>query len=120
MEQADIQDVLKIQIATRNAKMGLKEATRLVAQNGAELVIMASDVNSAEYKSLIDAIARESKTPLINVDSKEILGTWCGLSKTDEEGEVTKARPCGVVALKTIPNSAAGEKLKQFIQSNQA
>merc|ERR1712088_429469 len=86
----------------------------------AELVVLASDVNSAEYKALVTAITKEGKTALINVDSKEILGTWCGLSKIDEEGEVVKARACGCVGLKSIPNNDAGNKVKAFIQTNQA
>merc|ERR1712088_872986 len=71
-------------------------------------------------KARVTAITKEGKTALINVDSKEILGTWCGLSKIDEEGEVVKARACGCVGLKSIPNNDAGNKVKAFIQTNQA
>merc|ERR1712088_687766 len=86
MEQTDIQS----SISTAKARRDL---------------VLASDVNSAEYKALVTAITKEGKTALINVDSKEILGTWCGLSKIDEEGEVVKARACGCVGLKSIPNN---------------
>jgi len=120
MEQTDIQACISSAKARREAVLGLKETVRLVASGSAELVILASDVNSAEYKSLVTAISKEAKTALINVDSKEILGTWCGLSKIDEEGEVVKARPCGCVGLKSIPNNDAGNKVKAFIQTNQA
>lgn len=120
LEQEDIQNIVSQQVAHRLAVLGLRGATKLIAQGQAELVILASDVNEPQYKALIEAISRENKTALINVDSKEILGNWAGLSKFDDEGEVVKARPCGVLALKSIPNSAAGEKLKAYIQANQA
>jgi len=120
MEQTDIQSSISTAKARRDLVMGLKETVRLVAAGQAELVVLASDVNSAEYKALVTAITKEGKTALINVDSKEILGTWCGLSKIDEEGEVVKARPCGCVGLKSIPNNDAGNKVKAFIQTNQA
>jgi len=120
LEQEDIQSIVNQQVSMRQAVLGLRSVTKLIAQGLAELVILASDVNEAQYKALVEALARENKTALINVDSKEILGTWAGLSKIDEEGEVVKARPCGVLALKAIPSSAAGEKLKAYIQANQA
>lgn len=120
LEQEDIQNIVGQQVAHRQAVLGLRSAVKLIAQGQAELVILASDVNEAQYKALVEAISRENKTALINVDSKEILGTWAGLSKIDEEGEVVKARSCGVLALKAIPSSAAGEKLKAYIQANQA
>merc|ERR1712088_552989 len=97
MEQTDIQSSISTAKARRDLVMGLKETVRLVAAGQAELVVLASDV-----------------------DSKEILGTWCGLSKIDEEGEVVKARACGCVGLKSIPNNDAGNKVKAFIQTNQA
>lgn len=120
LEQEDIQNIVAHQVAHRQAILGLRSVTKLIAQGAAELVILASDVSEPQYKALIEAIARENKTALINVDSKEILGTWAGISKIDEEGEVVKARPCGVLALKSIPSNAAGEKLKTYIQANQA
>lgn len=120
LEQEDIQSIVNQQVSMRQAVLGLRSVSKLIAQGLAELVILASDVNEAQYKALVEALARENKTALINVDSKEILGTWAGLSKIDEEGEVVKARPCGVLALKAIPSSAAGEKLKAYIQANQA
>jgi len=120
LEQEDIQNIVSQQVAHRLAVLGLRCSVKLIAQGQAELVILASDVNEPQYKALIEAISRENKTALINVDSKEILGNWAGLSKFDDEGEVVKARPCGVLALKSIPSSAAGEKLKAYIQANQA
>lgn len=119
-EPTDFQSVIQTSIATRQALRGLKEVTRSVAQGQAEVVFLASDVGEAAYKTLVEAICRENKTALINVDSKEILGQWAGLSKLDEEGEVVKARSCGAVSVKRIPSSPEGEKLKAFIAANQA
>jgi len=120
IEQEDIQNVVVQQIANRNAVHGLRTCTKLIAQGQAEVCLLAKDVTEKEYKNLIEAITRENKTALINVDSKETLGTWAGLAKIDEEGEVVKARSTGVLCLKSIPSSAAGEKLRAYIQANQA
>lgn len=119
-DATDFQTVIQQSLSTRHAWMGLKETVRSVAQGTSSLVFLASDVGEAQYKALVTAICKENKTPLINVDSKEILGQWCGLAKLDEEGEVVKARSTGCISLKTIPNSPSGEKLKEFIKASQA
>lgn len=119
VESTDFQDVIHTSVSTRCAWMGLKEVTSSVAQGKSACVFLATDVNEAQYKALVEAICRENKTALIQVDSKELLGQWCGLAKLDEEGEVAKARSCGCVSIRTLPNSPAGEKLKEFIKINQ-
>jgi len=116
----DFQAVIQQQVSTRNAWMGLKEVVRSVAEGKSACVFLSSDVSEKQYKALVEAICREQKTPLINVDDKNILGQWCGLAKVDEEGEVVKARGCGCVSLKTLPASPSGEKLKAYIAANQA
>lgn len=120
IEQEDIQNVVVQQIAMRHAVHGIRECSKLIASGQAEVCLLAKDVNEKEYTALIEALTRENKTALINVDSKETLGTWAGLTKIDEEGEVVKARSTGVLVLKSIPSSAAGEKLRAYIQANQA
>ena len=114
-EPSDFQSVINSSVNSRTAKKGLKEAARTIAQGHAEVVFLATDVNEKEFINLIENLCKEQKTALINVDSKEILGQWCGLSKIDDEGEVVRARACGVVAIKKIPSTEAGEKLKAFI-----
>jgi len=116
-EASDFQSVIQTALAQRSAVRGLKEGVRSVAAGQAEVVFLAGDVNNAEYKTLVEAICKESKVPLINVDSKEILGQWAGLAKIDEEGEVTKARACGCVSVRRIPAGPSGEKLKAFIST---
>jgi len=115
-EASDFQAVISSCLNSRQAARGLKEATRAIAQGNAECVFLATDVNEKEYKTLIEGICKEQKTALINVDSKEILGQWCGLSKIDEEGEVVRSRSCGVIALRKLPGTEAGQKLKAFIE----
>merc|ERR1712157_80163 len=113
MEASDIQAVVQQSLAQRNAKLGLKEVARLVAQGNAAACFLATDVSEKEYKAVIEGLCKENKTPLLNVDSKETLGLWCGLSKV--EGEVTRSRSCGVMAIKTIPNTEAGNKFKEAL-----
>lgn len=117
-EPSDFQSVIQHAKQTRNLLMGLKETVRSVATGNSQLVFMATDVSEAQYKSLIEAICKENKTALIKVDSKELLGQWCGLTKVDEEGEVVKARSCGAVSVKHIPASISGEKVKSFISAS--
>merc|ERR1712157_248030 len=87
MEASDIQAVVQQSLAQRNAKLSLKEVARLVAQGNAAACLLATDVSEKEYKAVIE-----------------------GLSKVDDEGEVTRSRSCGVMAIKTIPNTEAGNK----------
>jgi len=118
MEASDIQAVVQQSLAQRNAKLGLKEVARLVAQGNAAACLLATDVSEKEYKAVIEGLCKENKTPLLNVDSKETLGLWCGLSRVDDEGEVTRSRSCGVMAIKTIPNTEAGNKFKEALASS--
>jgi len=120
VESTDFQSVIQQQVSTRNAWMGLKEVVRSVASGNSACVFLSSDVSEAAYKSLVEAICKENKTALISVDSKELLGQWCGLAKVDDEGEVVKARSCGAVSLKSLPNTPSGEKLREFIKANSA
>lgn len=118
-EPTDFQSVIQSSVSTRAAVMGLKEVVRSVANSNSQVVFLATDVNEKQYKALVQAICQENKTPLVNVDSKEILGQWCGLAKLDEEGEVVKARSCGCVSVTKIPSGPSGEKLKAFIEASQ-
>jgi len=115
IEAQDLSQVMRGARQMRHAFLGLNEAVRAIEQGGIELCLLANDVNDDAYKSLIEALASETKTALIKVDSKDLLGEWAGLAKMDEEGNVAKARPCGVVAIKHIPNGPSGEKVKAYI-----
>ena len=64
LEQEDIQSIVNQQVSMRQAVLGLRSVTKLIAQGLAELVILASDVNEAQYKALVEALARENKTAL--------------------------------------------------------
>lgn len=118
MESSDMQAVIQSALITRSAKLGLKEVARMVAQGQAAACVLATDVSEKEYKSVIQGLCRETKTPLLEVDSKETLGLWCGLSKVDDEGEVVRARSCGVMAIRNIPNTEAGNKFKEALAQN--
>lgn len=120
LEGSDLSAVMRGARVQRHAFLGLNEAVRAVEQGNVELILLANDVNDAAYKSLIEAIAAETKTSLIKVDSKELLGEWAGFAKMDEEGNVVKARSCGVVAIKHIPAGPSGDKVKNFIASQVA
>jgi len=120
LEPQDLSAILRGARNQRHAYLGLNEAVRAMEQGGVELCILANDVNDEAYRSLVEALANETRTALIKVDSRELLGEWAGLARLDEEGNVAKARPCGVVAIKHIPAGPSGEKVKAHIVSNSA
>jgi len=115
IEPTDLSAIIRGSRAQRTCYLGLNEVCRAIEQGGIELLLLANDVNDASYKSLIEALAGETRTALIKVDSKDLLGEWAGLAKIDEEGNVTKQRACGCIAIKTLPAGQIGEKVKAFI-----
>lgn len=119
-EPADFQQVITTCKQSRNLLMGIKETVRSIVAGQAQLVFLASDVNEKQYLAVIESACNENKTPLIKVDSKTLLGQWCGLARIDEEGEVIKARACGTCSLKQIPAGPSGDKVREFIAANSA
>jgi len=116
----EFEQSVRLSTQQRQAKVGYKEVIRQIMQGHATVVFLADDTSEQAIKDLIEAGCRESKVPLIKVDSKETLGKWAGLAKIDDEGEVVKARSASCVGLSRIPVGPAGEKLKAFIEANQA
>jgi len=115
IEPADLSTIIRASRAQRNCYLGLNEVCRAIEQGGVKLCLLANDVNDDSYKKLIEALSGETRTALVKVDSKELLGEWAGLAKIDEEGNVTKQRPCGCIAIKTLPAGPSGEKVKAFL-----
>jgi len=117
IEPTDLAEIIRGSKATRQLRLGLNETVRAIEQGQVACCIAANDHTQKDCTNLIEALCAENKTPLLKVDSKELLGEWAGLAKFDEEGNVAKARPCGCLAIQNIPAGPAGEKVKAYIAS---
>ncbi len=80
----DIQDkaleVVEAAKTTGKIKKGVNEATKAVERGVAKLVLVAKDVNPSEIVMHLEPLCNEKNIPLIEVSSKEELGTAAGLA----------------------------------------
>jgi len=93
LEPSDLSEIIRGSKAQRQCSIGLNETARAIEQGSVACCISAQDHTQKDAMNLIEALCGENKTPLIKVDSKELLGEWAGLAKLDEEGNVAKADP---------------------------
>lgn len=64
---------------TGKIKKGVNETTKAIERGVAKLVLVAKDVSPAEITMHIAPLSKEKNIPLIEVPSKEELGTAAGL-----------------------------------------
>jgi large subunit ribosomal protein L7Ae len=80
----DIQDkaleVVEAAKTTGKIKKGVNEATKAVERGVAKLVLIAKDVNPSEIVMHLEPLCNEKNIPLVEVSSKEELGTAAGLA----------------------------------------
>merc|ERR1712125_279218 len=96
-EKADnIKDALKMVIKKSAANdglvKGLNEVCKCLDRKQAILCILAEDGNDPKYKKLVDALAKSSNVPLIEVEHRDDLGEWLGHCKYDADGTPRKSR----------------------------
>lgn len=90
-------EVVEAAKTTGKIKKGVNEATKAIERGIAKLVLVAKDVNPAEVVMHLAPLCREKNIPLIEVPSKEELGTAAGLAVPTaavavvDEGEGKKA-----------------------------
>ncbi|EPY36803.1 small subunit ribosomal protein S12e [Strigomonas culicis] len=63
------------------------------------MCILADDCEDEEYKKLVTALAKQGNIDLINVESREKLAAWAGLTRTNTEGK-EKILKCSSVAIR--------------------
>ena len=56
----------------------------------ARLCVLASNCDVDAYKKLVKALCESNNIPIIEVDTHQKLGEWCGLCKLDSEGKARK------------------------------
>lgn len=112
-----LQHQVKQAVSHRVASRGLNECCKSLDKHSAVLCLLASDINEASYSKLIEALCRESNTPLVKVDSGKLLGEWAGLCKIDQEGQVSKVVSCGCVVLHQWVGAGSGlETIQRYIK----
>jgi small subunit ribosomal protein S12e len=98
---------------------GLNQVGKALDRKDAYLCILATDCDDPKYKKLITALAKQNKIPLVEVDSRNLLGEWTGQAKYDKTGEARKVRGCSSLAIKDYgEHSEALTFLEEHIKSN--
>ena len=72
-------EAIELARATGKIKKGVNEVTKAVERGSAKLVVIAKDVNPQEITMHLGPLCKEKETPLVEVPSKEELGTAAGL-----------------------------------------
>ncbi len=90
--------VLRKSAAINGLRRGLHETAKVLDNGTARLCLLAADCDNPEYVKLIKALCG-TKVALLEIESREVLGQWCGLTKFNEEGEVRKAVKTSVAAI---------------------
>ena len=58
-----------------------RRSAKALDRHSAKLCVLARDVDSDEYKTLVTALCKEGNVPLLYIDSREKLGEFVGLAK---------------------------------------
>lgn len=74
-------EVIELSKSTGKIKKGINEVTKAIERGVAKLVLVAADVNPHEIIMHIEPLCKEKSVPIIQVKSKEELGTLSGLQR---------------------------------------
>merc|ERR1712215_47016 len=94
-----IQEVLKTANKGNGLQKGIRQTVQALDRREALLILLATNVDDANYSRLIEALCTEHNIKLLKVDSNKTLGEWCGLCKYDREGNPRRVVGCGAVAV---------------------
>ena len=99
-------EVVEAAKTTGKIRKGVNEATKAIERGIAKLVLVAKDVNPAEVVMHLTPLCQEKNIPLVEVPSKEELGTAAGLAVSTaavavvDEGEGKKILKDIIIKLK--------------------
>lgn len=114
-----LQQVVQKAHRHRHLSRGLNECARALEQRRAVLCVVSNNITEADYLKLIQALSQEHQIPLMKVDDSELLGTWAGLAKYDEEGNAKKVVKCGCVVIQQWDGvDEASTCVQSFIKNN--
>lgn len=71
--------VLKKALAHDGLCRGLRETTRAIEKDTAQLCILAEDCDQPDYKKLVEALCAEKQVHLLSVPEAKQLGQWAGV-----------------------------------------
>ena len=94
-----IRKVLKISRSKDGLVRGIHEVVKALETQKAKVVFLASSVNDANYKKLVEALAKEKQVPVVEVADNKTLGEWAGLCKIDQDGAARKVVGASCVAV---------------------
>ena len=101
-----IEDALKVVLRTSlvhdGLARGLREASKALSRQEAQLCVLCDSVTKASIISFVEALCNEGKekVPLIKVSDAKALGEWAGLCHLDREGNARKVVGCSCVVVK--------------------
>lgn len=72
-------EIVEIARKTGSIKKGTNETTKAVERGTAKIVVIAKDVNPKEITMHLPLLCKEKNIPLVEVESKEDLGSAAGL-----------------------------------------
>merc|ERR1719473_1569743 len=78
---------------------GLREVSHKIESGDAQLCLLAKSCNEPRYVELIEALCQEHSVNIIRVEKSDDLADWCGLCKTDDEGNVRKKVKCSCAVI---------------------
>ena len=73
-------EIIELSRTTGKIRKGANEVTKALERGIAKLVVVAKDVTPKELVMHLPLLAKEKNVPLVEVDSKEELGTAAGVS----------------------------------------
>lgn len=117
----DLQQCVQEARNRRQLARGLNEVARTLDQRRAVLCVLSKACNEDNYSKLIKAMCSEHGIPMMQVDDSAVLGTWAGLAKYNEEGEVRKVVKCACVVIQAwgSSESRAQTSVVEFIRANE-
>ena len=95
-----IRKVLKISRSKDGLVRGIHEVVKSLETKQAKIIFLASSVNDANYKKLVEALAKEKNIPVVEVADNKTLGEWAGLCKIDREGNARKVVGCSCAVVR--------------------
>jgi small subunit ribosomal protein S12e len=118
------EDLQQCVIEARNRRQlarGLNEVARTLDQRRAVLCILSKACDEDNYSRLIKAMCAEHGIPMMQVDDSAVLGTWAGLVKYSEDGEVRKIvkTACVVIQQWGPGESRAQQSVLDYIRANE-
>merc|ERR1719387_2044765 len=113
--------VIKNSMAHNGVVKGLNQVGKSLDRKDALLCVLATDCEDAKYVKLITALAKQRDIPLIEIDSRQELGEWCGQCKYDKAGVPVKIKGASSCVIKDYGETIEAHSfIEDYIAKNKA